>query len=87
MKKTGVVTIIISIFVNKKKEIMSLEFNELSENKLDESLLENYLKHYIKVAFENTVMCARTNSAQESYDYAERMADMIIKKIEESFEN
>lgn len=64
------------------------KFNELSENKLDESpLVPKDLKNYIKVAFENTVMCARTNSAQESYDYAERMADMIIKKIEESFEN
>lgn len=42
-----------------------------------------FLKKQIKTAFENTVLCARTNSPQESYDYAERMADMIIKLIEE----
>lgn len=63
---------------------MSLKkFNEL---KSSNSLLM-HLKSEIKAAFENTVMCARTNSAQESYDYAERMANMIIKKIEDSLED
>lgn len=51
-----------------------------SENKKE---LSHFLKNQIKVAFENTVLCARTNSPQESYDYAERMANMIIKMIEE----
>lgn len=42
-----------------------------------------HLKNQIKVAFENTVMCARTNTAKESYDYAEKMANMIINLIEQ----
>lgn len=28
-------------------------------------------------------MCARTNPPKESYDYAERMANMIVTMIEE----
>jgi len=49
----------------------------------DRKEVSTFLKSQIKVAFENTVLCARTNSPQESYDYAERMAEMVIRMIEE----
>jgi hypothetical protein len=45
--------------------------------------LSNNIKSEIKAAFENTVMSARTNSPKEAYDYAERMANNIIRLIEE----
>ncbi len=49
----------------------------------DKKEVSSYLRNQIKIAFENTVMCARTNSPGESYQYGERMANMIIKLIEE----
>ena len=56
-----------------------LKDDEFSQDKK----ASNFLKSQIKMAFENTVMCARTNSAEESYEYGNRMTNMIIKLIEE----
>jgi hypothetical protein len=61
------------------------ELEESNENFSPEGKKEmsGFLKGQIKVAFENTVLCARTNSPKESYEYAERMSNMVIKMIEE----
>lgn len=37
----------------------------------------------LKAAFENTVLCARTNPAQDSYGYATKMEQMITKQIQD----
>jgi hypothetical protein len=44
--------------------------------------LSDQMKSEIKICFENTVMCARSHSPKESYDYAEKMANHVIKMIE-----
>lgn len=41
-------------------------------------------KYEIKRCFENTVLSSRTNSSKESYEYAERMANHVIRLIEEN---
>jgi hypothetical protein len=46
--------------------------------------LSDRQKTEIKACFENTVLSARTNSPKESYEYAERMANHVIRLIEES---
>ena len=58
-----------------------LKDDEFSQE--DKKEVSSFLKSQIKAAFENTVLCARTNSPGESYEYANRMANMIIKLIEE----
>lgn len=45
--------------------------------------LSDRIKAEIKASFENTVLCARSHSPQESYDYAEKMTNHVIKLIEE----
>jgi hypothetical protein len=58
-----------------------LKDDEFSQE--DKKEVSIFLKSQIKAAFENTVMCARTNSPGESYEYANRMTNMVIKLIEE----
>ena len=58
-----------------------LKDDEFSQE--DKKEVSIFLKSQIKAAFENTVLCARTNSPGESYEYANRMANMVIKLIEE----
>jgi len=57
------------------------KFNESNES---QDGLSEAIKYEIKICFENTVMCARTNSPQESYEYAERMANYVIQLIEKN---
>jgi hypothetical protein len=45
------------------------------------------LKQVIKVCFENTTMCARSNGPQEAYAYAERMEGTVKLKIVQTFES
>jgi hypothetical protein len=54
------------------------DVSDISSNKK----LSERIKSKIKASFENTVLCARTNSPQESYQYAEKMANYIIRIIE-----
>jgi hypothetical protein len=62
------------------------ELNESSESIIETSgsnhNLSNKVKAEIKACFENTVLCARSHSPKESYDYAERMANHVIRMIE-----
>ena len=39
------------------------------------------LKTAIKVAFENTTMCARSHGPNEAYNYAERMQGFVLYEI------
>jgi len=39
------------------------------------------MKAMIKACFENTTMCARSHSAQEAYEYAERMEKAVLKEL------
>jgi len=52
----------------------------LSDNNSNFKLSEK-VKSEIKMCFENTVLCARSHSPKEAYDYAEKMANYIIRKI------
>jgi hypothetical protein len=60
--------------------------NTSTSNASDSSsndILTERMKIEIKTCFENTVMCARSSSPKEAYDYAERMANHVIKIIED----
>ena len=41
------------------------------------------MNRIIKMALENTVLCRGTNSAKESYEYAERMEEVIKSNLVE----
>jgi hypothetical protein len=58
------------------ESLESIETNDSNNN------LSDKVKAEIKACFENTVLCARSNSPKESYDYAERMANHVIRMIE-----
>ncbi len=66
----------------KKLEPISSYIGKGVIDKGDKKEVSSFLKNQIKVAFENTVMCARGNSPEDSYKYAERMAKMVISLIE-----
>lgn len=39
------------------------------------------MKAMIKACFENTTMCARSHSAKEAYEYAERMEKAVLQEL------
>ena len=49
--------------------------------------MDDLLKNEIKIAFENTVLSARTNSPSEAYEYGYRMSQYVIRLIERKIIN
>lgn len=40
----------------------------------------------LKIALENSVLCARTNPAKDSYEYAERMEHAVRNELKKDLE-
>lgn len=59
----------------------NLNISDVSDSSSNKKLSER-IKSEIKASFENTVLCARSHSPQESYQYAEKMANYVIRIIE-----
>ena len=59
----------------------NLNISDVSDSSSNKKLSER-IKSEIKASFENTVLCARSHSPQDSYQYAEKMANHVIRIIE-----
>lgn len=67
---------------NLNNELSKEETSSILPDFSDNKKLTEIIKSEIKACFENTVLCARSNPPQESYQYAEKMANYVIRLIE-----